>query len=297
MGRDQESPGSIPGGATEKRWVTCGWPAASDFVVVRESISSGPRCSAQDQDVPPRPLGPTMPRQDWTRDELILALDLYFREPSARSNTSTAVLQLSELLNRLPIHPTREIERYFRNPNGVAMKLSNFSRFDPTYRGRGLTRGNQLEAVVWREFANDQERLRSVAEAIRENVASGEAVHVPGGDDDEMEAPEGAVLTRVHKVRERSRAIVDRKKKQVLRLTGRLSCEVCEFDFARVYGELGVGFAECHHTLPLSDLRPRQRTSLADLAVVCSNCHRMIHRRRPWPSVRELREVTQRVGT
>src|SRR5439155_27256990 len=118
-----------------------------------------------------------------------------------------------------------------------------------------------------------------------------------GGDDDEMEAPEGAVLTRVHKVRERSKAIVDRKKKQVLRLTGRLSCEVCEFDFARVYGELGVGFAECHHTMPLSDLRPRQRTSLADLAVVCSNCHRMIHRRRPWPTVRELRDVTQRLGT
>ena len=79
-----------------------------------------------------------MARHDWTRDELILALDLYTREPSARgSKNHPGVIELSHLLNRLPLHPQSEREEYFRNPNGVGMKLSNFLRFDPD-RGGGL---------------------------------------------------------------------------------------------------------------------------------------------------------------
>ena len=84
-----------------------------------------------------------MKRHDWTRDELILALELYFREPAARgSKTHSEVIALSDVLNRLPLHPRSEREQFFRNPNGVAMKLSNFLRFDPDYEGTGLQRGN-----------------------------------------------------------------------------------------------------------------------------------------------------------
>ncbi|MCB9108759.1 MAG: HNH endonuclease [Anaerolineales bacterium] len=52
-----------------------------------------------------------------------------------------------------------------------------------------------------------------------------------------------------------------------------MACEVCEFDFAQVYGELGYGFAECHHLVPLSELGESRRVRLADLAIVCANCH------------------------
>jgi len=48
-----------------------------------------------------------MPKRNptWTRDELILALDLYLHEPAARgSKTHPAVIELSGVLNRLPIH-------------------------------------------------------------------------------------------------------------------------------------------------------------------------------------------------
>lgn len=68
-----------------------------------------------------------------------------------------------------------------------------------------------------------------------------------------------------------------------------LACEVCGFDFEAVYGELGRGFIECHHVVPLSE--GQRKTSLRDLALVCSNCHRMAHRRRPWPAVAELRAL------
>jgi predicted HNH restriction endonuclease len=61
---------------------------------------------------------------------------------------------------------------------------------------------------------------------------------------------------------------------------GRLCCEVpgCGFDFESVYGDIGRDFAEVHHLMPLSDMSSPTVTRLEDLAVVCSNCHRMIHR-------------------
>lgn len=60
------------------------------------------------------------------------------------------------------------------------------------------------------------------------------------------------------------------------------TCEVCGFNFRQHYGPLGQEFAECHHKNSLSE-RPEELWSqaLADVAVVCANCHRMLHRQRP----------------
>jgi len=72
------------------------------------------------------------------------------------------------------------------------------------------------------------------------------------------------------------------------------ACTVCGFDFEAAYGALGHHYIECHHLNPLSE-RPEEEqldgatTSLEDLAVVCANCHRMLHRRRPALSPDELR--------
>ena len=51
---------------------------------------------------------------------------------------------------------------------------------------------------------------------------------------------------------------------------------------------MGKGFAECHHVVPLADLGRQKRTRLEDLAIVCANCHRMIHHARPWLTVAEV---------
>lgn len=230
-----------------------------------------------------------MKHPPWTRDELILALDLYFKEPSARgSKTHPAVIELSELLNRLPIRPPTDSDATYRNPNGVGLKLSNFLQYDPDYKGVGMKHGNKLEAVVWDEYADDPIRLAQVAKAIRLNA---DTVHHAdtGGQQGDDEALEGKLLTRAHKMRERDQGLAKKKKAQVFENTGKLECEVCGFDFSAKYGELGEGFAECHHTKPLSTLKPGEKTKLSDLAVVCANCHRMLHRAKPWISIEELK--------
>ena len=76
----------------------------------------------------------------------------------------------------------------------------------------------------------------------------------------------------------------------MLNATGKLSCEVCGFDFKARYGDLGEGYAECHHTIPVSQLKKQQKTKLSDLSILCANCHRMIHRSRPMLSIEQLKE-------
>ena len=108
----------------------------------------------------------------------------------------------------------------------------------------------------------------------------------------EFEATEGRVLLRLHRIKERKPRMIRHKKQTVLAATGRLICEVCDFDFVSFYGEqLGEGFAECHHRIPLAELVEEARTRLEDLAIVCPNCHRMLHRSQPMMSIEQLRSL------
>lgn len=100
----------------------------------------------------------------------------------------------------------------------------------------------------------------------------------PLPDVDLPSAVEGGVRLAWHLVAERDAGIVAAKKADTLAKTGALSCEVCGFDFRRRYGERGNGFCEVHHLNPLSERAGPEETSLADLAIICSNCHRMAHR-------------------
>lgn len=205
----------------------------------------------------------------WSRDELILALDLYF----THGMSGPMMAQLSDVLRSLPTEDRPDPER-FRNAAGVGMKLGNFQAIDPNYAGKGLMAYSKQDAAVFHEFVNDRARLHDLAEAIKAALA---APIPPPNPPEDREAPEGAVLRREHLKRERNAKLVSDRKKQA-RQAGKLRCEACNFCFEEMYGELGQDFIECHHTIPVASLRPGQKTRLQDLVLLCSNCHRMIHR-------------------
>ena len=81
------------------------------------------------------------------------------------------------------------------------------------------------------------------------------------------------------------------KKKQFQKHHGELFCEACNFDFKDRYGERGDGFIECHHIVPLSEIDREQETKLTDLALLCSNCHRMVHRKKKWLTMSQLKKI------
>jgi predicted HNH restriction endonuclease len=88
---------------------------------------------------------------------------------------------------------------------------------------------------------------------------------------------EGRRRLMLHYRIERSRQLVLRKKAIVLQRTGQLACECCGFDFANTYGPQGGGVCECHHVHPLHTLLQETISTLEDVAIVCANCHRMLH--------------------
>jgi 5-methylcytosine-specific restriction protein A len=59
------------------------------------------------------------------------------------------------------------------------------------------------------------------------------------------------------------------------------ACQACDLDFGEYYGNLGKGFIEAHHLRPIGALEegvPVRYDIASDFSVLCSNCHRMIHR-------------------
>jgi len=95
-------------------------------------------------------------------------------------------------------------------------------------------------------------------------------------------ALEGKVYFRYSRHRHRERKLREAKIEEARKRSPdqRLRCEVpgCGFDFEERYGEIGRGFVHVHHIDQLSDLESPQEVTLADLVIVCANCHAMIHR-------------------
>jgi 5-methylcytosine-specific restriction protein A len=105
---------------------------------------------------------------------------------------------------------------------------------------------------------------------------------------------ERVLMAHLRYERRRSRAIVEAKKHLTLQATGRLACEVCGFDFAITYGSLGQGFCEVHHVKHWNGNAKGTHTTMDDLAILCSNCHSIIHRSVRRTSIDELKKVVER---
>lgn len=231
-----------------------------------------------------------MKNPPWSRDEHIVALDFYLRHaPSIPGKASKEVIALSALLNTLGRKISGDFQDTYRNPAGVYMKLMNFRGVDPSYPGVGLANGNKDEQVVWNLYANNRTELSNLANHIIQFITVEEnTVALPGLNEDEEEGNEGQVLSRVHRYRERDRKLVSKKKLKFLSENSKLHCEACGFDFKQRYGERGADFIECHHTKPVSELETNGKTKISDLVLLCSNCHRIVHRKKPWLSFEEL---------
>ncbi|MEG4446609.1 DUF3578 domain-containing protein [Microcoleus sp. AT9_B5] len=95
---------------------------------------------------------------------------------------------------------------------------------------------------------------------------------------------------RLHRVTERNQTLSIKVKE----LQG-YECKACGFDFEDRDGEIGKGYIEAHHNVPISHLSGAniQLDPLKDFTVLCSNCHSMIHRIKPTPTLEEFRQNLQ----
>lgn len=142
-----------------------------------------------------------------------------------------------------------------------------------------------LDASVLAEWHDKSDEI--LWEAVRPFADLG-ASSVPVAVLNDLEAESDEVDEAVFVGREgRIRVVVSHQRERSPRLRAAAlalhgtRCQVCDFDFGEVYGEWGEGFAEVHHMKQLGGV-PEEgaETDVAtDLAVLCSNCHRMVHRK------------------
>jgi 5-methylcytosine-specific restriction protein A len=94
--------------------------------------------------------------------------------------------------------------------------------------------------------------------------------------EEEVWESEDSLVLKEHKKYERKNNNAIQKLKEKLDYP---PCEVCGFNFEKEYG---TKYIEAHHIIPISEMRKKGQTSRTirekDLAMLCSNCHRMIHR-------------------
>lgn len=101
-----------------------------------------------------------MPRRDWTREELIVAFNLYCKIPFGRIH----------MRNPLIVELARAIGR---TPSAVSWKLANFARLDPSLQKRNISgagHGARTEVEIWKEFSNDWDRLAFESERLLDQL-------------------------------------------------------------------------------------------------------------------------------
>lgn len=158
------------------------------------------------------------------------------------------------------------------------------------HTGRGLTNVSTMDKEIWGEFGRYPDQVKVTARKIRELILDPPE---PADDDPEDEFPEGRLLTRKHRTRERNRNI-RKKLLKVRREKGPLHCEICGFKPSVTDEKLEDAFFEAHHVVPLSqsDASP---TKLKDMALLCANCHRLIHRaisiEKRWFSISDVKTM------
>jgi len=147
-------------------------------------------------------------RENWTREELLIAFNLYCKIPFGRIYQSNPVI--IELANNIG-----------RTPGAVAMKMVNFASLDPTHRQRnvkGLQHASKEDKRIWEEFHEDWENLASQSQrAIQQLSKTTEQEEVF-----ELSEPSVTEIERSVKVR-----IVQRFFRDTVLASYNFNCAVC----------------------------------------------------------------------
>ncbi len=208
----------------------------------------------------------------WTREEVILALELYIecgeKTPPA---SDSKVKELSDLLRSFPHHSEAARKPSFRNPDGVAFKLQNLRQ---VATGKGLGNVSKVDRTVWNELGSEPYKLKMLATLIKAGINTLNEVRENEPSYDVF--AEGRVVTETHLRRERdpvlrARLIEQRKKK------GQLTCDLCAKGTTGIQASFAESTYEAHHIIPLA-LGEERSTRIADMALLCACCHRLVHK-------------------
>jgi len=223
---------------------------------------------------------------DWTRDEIIVVAAAVAKQGWKQLDKgSPESIRISELLQAFWSGSDLEMSDTFRNPQGVSLKSANIVSCHPAYVG-APTHSAKLDQAVVDDFIDDETMMLNVAQQIVQLMKDGASPAYP--ETPEYHGREGGLLAAAHLRRERDHGVREAKLKWAIKNDIRLECEVCGLFMEDLYGKRGKDYVEVHHLIPLH-VSGETTTKPSDLAILCANCHRMVHRA-PWTTPEELRK-------
>ena len=228
---------------------------------------------------------------NWTKDEIILALDLYLDcNGIIPSKNNKRVIELSKLLRDFPYHLEAARKDSFRNPDGVLFKLQNIRQ---VATGKGFGNVSNTDRRVWSELGSSPDNVKRLANLIRSNIKIAQSSEEQDEEDKDDEFIEGRLLTEIHKRKERNPKI--RKSLIKSRIAnGKLICDICGNCSMTKNVALEDATFEAHHLIPIS-ITNEHKTKLKNVALLCANCHRLLHRaisiEKRWLSIEEARQI------
>lgn len=103
-----------------------------------------------------------MAKDNWTKEQTIIALNLYCKIPFNRvASNHPEIIRIANII--------------CRSPNSVKMKIGNFGSFDPELKKRGivgLANASKMDEIVWNEFNQNWENLAFESEVLISKFAN-----------------------------------------------------------------------------------------------------------------------------
>lgn len=217
----------------------------------------------------------------------------FVKHPDRLAITNYRLDAKVQIATRRSVNPTTVADAYIR---GLLPYVSSTNQFDNLLKDWLCDDSNEIIEIVAKFLSNTEnqelvaefEINKSEAQQLLENETT-DSVSQP-------KYPEGRRKIEIHLSKERNRQLVkDAKHFWISKNGGDVKCSVCGFSFESIYGNLGRGFIEAHHNLAISELQEETIMKIADLSPVCSNCHRIIHRKRPFISIHDLSDIIEKL--
>lgn len=210
-----------------------------------------------------------MANASFTRDEVILALDVLYSSENGRVSADSAeIKELSLLLNRLPIHPVENRRPDFRNAVGIARQIKSYRTSCNTGK-KDPHVGIQFFSVAF-EYEGREEELHSAAQAIRRNEDVFTSLFGAPLEDDGF--PEGILLGHLHR-------IIERRDGAKLGVKDR--CEICGSMPAICYRNPDK-LLQNHLLIAPTLVDFSKKYKASSFLTVCPTCHIALHYYRPW---------------
>lgn len=237
-----------------------------------------------------------MKRIKWSRDELILVLELYFRSENQFKVAKSDLEEYSKILRAMHSETDRK-NPSLRSPASVQMKLRAYIGLDDFWRNQGkkglADRATKAAKAIWYEFHDKPREVQALAEKIKKAKwyqYEAEADDLLG-QSELSEYTEGERRLTLHYTQGRNAALRKSKMADFKKVWSKLFCEVCFTKNTEYEEPIRDHTFEVHHIVPLSEIDEAQTTTISDLAILCANCHRAIHGYGEVPTIQDMRKM------